>query len=599
LADWSSFTKQVKDASDIVAVVGSYLTVRPAGKIFKAVCPFHNDSRPSLQIDPKWQNFKCWSCGKQGSVFDFVMGMERIEFKEAVALLAQRAGIPTPSDGGEGSRRAVLLDAMKWATELYHDCLLNSEAGEEARRYLGERHLTGDTVRKWQLGFSPAAGDWLARRIEKSPVPVDVLVEVGLLTARSQGPGHFDRFRERVMFPIRDVRGQVVGFGGRILPTSPLADRLAKYINTSDTPLFSKSDLIYGLDKARLAGQSAGYLAVVEGYTDVLMAHQAGVGNVVATMGTALTPRHVRQLRRYVERVVLVFDADEGGQTGVDRALDLFVREDVELAIARLPAGLDPCDFLVARGAEPFKAALEGATNALDFKLDGILGETAGGVVGDRRAVESILGIVALVPEQAGPAAALKRDLVLNRVAQRFGLTTETLRSRLEEVRSKARERGDMASRERERPELTSKGGAAPADPLERELLEVLLADPLLVPTAKLDVPASEIGHPGLRRLLDGLYSLYDESLTPDLDTLRLRIADNAPLADFALRFQEVGLTHGDRPGWLRQILERFRERRRARQAKEVRGKLNATTDHDAALEQLKRLQQAAAAGPP
>jgi DNA primase len=599
LADWSGFTKQVKDASDIVAVVGSYLAVRPAGKIFKAVCPFHNDSRPSLQVDPKWQNFKCWSCGKQGSVFDFVMGMERLDFKDAVALLAQRAGIPMPSDAGEVSRRGALLNAMKWATELYHDCLLNSEAGEEARRYLGERHLTGDTVRKWQLGFSPASGDWLARRIDKAPVPVDVLVEVGLLNARSQGPGHFDRFRERVMFPIRDVRGQVVGFGGRILPTSPLADRLAKYINTSDTPLFNKSDLIYGLDKARLAGQSAGYLAVVEGYTDVLMAHQAGVGNVVATMGTALTQRHVGQLRRYVERVVLVYDADEGGQTGADRALELFVREDVELAIARLPAGLDPCDFLVARGAEPFKSALDAAKNALDFKLDGILGSSAGGVEGNRRAVEAVLGIVALVPEQSGPAAALKRDLVLNRVAQRFGLTAEMLRSRLDEVRSKARERSDVASREREKVELTSKGGAAPADPLERELLEVLLADPLLVPTAKLDVPANEIGHPGLRRLLDGLYSLYDEGLTPDLDTLRLRIADNAPLADFALRFQEVGLTHGDRPGWLRQIVERFQDRRRARQAKEVRGKLNATTDHDAALEHLKRLQQAAAAGPP
>jgi DNA primase len=599
LADWTGFTKQVKDASDIVAVVGSYLTLRPAGKTFKAVCPFHNDSRPSLQVDPKFQNFRCWACDKRGSVFDFVMGMERIEFKEAVALLAQRAGIPMPIDGGEGSRRAVLLDAMKWATDLYHDCLLNSEAGEEARRYLGERHLTGDTVRKWQMGFSPAAGDWLARRVEKAPVPVDVLVEVGLLTARTQGPGHFDRFRERVMFPIRDVRGQVVGFGGRILPTSPLADRLAKYINTSDTPLFSKSDLIYGLDKARLAGQSAGYLAVVEGYTDVLMAHQSGLGNVVATMGTALTPRHVRQLRRYVERVVLVFDADEGGQTGVDRALELFLREDVELAIARLPAGLDPCDLLVARGPEPFKATLEGATNALDFKLDGILETSAGGVENSRRAVEAVLGIVALVPEQAGSGAALKRDLVLNRVAQRFGLAVDTLKSRLDEVRSKARERSDVASRERDKLDLTSRGGAAPADPLERELLEVLLADPLLVPTAKLDAAVNEIVHPGLKRLLDGLYTLYDEGLTPDLDTLRLKIADNAPLADFALRAQEVGLTHGDRPGWLRQILERFRERRQARQAKEVRGKLNATTDHDAALEHLKRLQQATAAGPP
>ena len=282
------------------------------------------------------------------------------------------------------------------------------------------------------------------------------------------------------------------------------------------------------------------------------MAHQMGVGNVVATMGTALTPRHVRQLRRYAPRVVLVYDADEGGSTGVDRALELFVREDVELAIARLPAGLDPCDLLVARGAEPFKAALEMAADALDFKLDQILQGSAEGVEGGRRAVEAVLGVLALVPEQAGPAAALKRDLVLNRIAQRFALTVDTLRARLDEVRRTSRDRSDVVSRERERPEVTSRSGSAPADPLERELLEVVLADPMLVTTAKIEVAANEVAHPGLRRLLEGLYTLYDEGLTPDLDTLRLRIADNSRLADFALRAQEVGLMHADRPGWLR-----------------------------------------------
>lgn len=603
MADWSSWTKQVREASDIVAVVGSYLTLHPAGKIFKAVCPFHNDSRPSLQVDPKWQNFKCWSCGKQGSVFDFVMGMERVEFKEAVELLARRAGIPLPTTSGDSSGRAALLDAMRWAADLYHQCLLDSPLAEEGRRYLGERHLTGETIRKWQLGFAPSSGDWLTQQARKAPVEIDVLTKagVGLLGERSGGSGHYDMFRERVMFPIRDVRGQVVGFGGRILPASPYAIRVGKYINSCDSPLFSKSDLIYGLDQARLAGQSAGSLAVVEGYTDVLMAHQSGVTNVVATMGTALTSRHVRQLRRYVPRVVLVFDADEGGSTGVDRALELFVREDVDLAIATLPAGLDPCDLLAARGAEPFRDALTSATDALDFKLDQILAKEPGqGIEGSRRAVEAVLGVLALVPDMAGPAAAMKCDLVLNRVAQRFALTSETLRSRLDEIRRAAADRSTEANRERERPEVTSRGGAAPADPLERELLEVLLADPMLVGAAKAEVGTAEVTHPGLSRLLGGLYALYDEGQTPDLDTLRLRLADNPRLAEFALRAQEVGQTHADRSGWLRQILHRFGERRAARRAAEVQGKLNATTDPQAALELLKLLQERAAmAGPP
>ncbi len=601
MADWSSLTKQVKDASDIVAVVGSYLTLRPVGRVFKAVCPFHNDSRPSLQVDPNFQNFRCWSCGKFGSVFDFVMGMEKVQFRESLELLARRAGIPMPTDTAEGSRRALLLDAVKWAAQLYHDCLLESSSlADEARRYLGERHLSGDTVRKWQLGFAPASGDWLARQAADAPVPIDVLVEVGLLGERTERAGYYDRFRERVMFPIRDVRGQVVGFGGRILPTSAYASRAPKYYNSCDTQLFSKSDLMYGLDLARLAGQSAGCLAVVEGYTDVLMAHQMGVGHVVATMGTALTPKHVRQLRRYCPRVVLVFDADEGGQTGVDRALELFVREDVELAIARLPAGLDPCDLLVARGPEPFQTALSEAADALDFKLDQILRQSTEGVENGRRAVEAVLGVLALVPDQAGPAAAMKRDLVLNRIAQRFGLTIETLRGRLDQVRQVAREKTVQARGPADEIDVAAKAGAARADALERELLEVLLADPMLVPAAKLEVPVQEVSHPGLRRLLDGLYALYDEGLTPDLDTLRLRLADNSRLADFALRAQEVGLTHGDRSGWLRQILERFRERRATRRAVEVQGKLNATTDDEAAFALLRQLQQrAAVSGPP
>jgi DNA primase len=595
LADWSSLTKQVKDASDIVAVVGGYLTLHPAGKVFKAVCPFHSDSRPSLQVDPQWQNFKCWSCKKQGSVFDFVMGMEKVDFKEAMELLARRAGIRLPSDAGEGSRRALLLDAMKWAAQLYHDCLLNSPVADEARRYLGERHLTGETVRKWQLGFAPAVGDWMARQAKDGQFDEDVLVEVGLIGARTERPGYYDKFRERVMFPIRDVRGQVVGFGGRILPTSPYASRAAKYYNSSDTPLFSKSDLLYGLDLARLAGQTAGSLAVVEGYTDVLMAHQMGAGNVVATMGTALTPRHVRQLRRYASRVVLVFDADEGGSTGVDRALELFVREDVELAIARLPAGLDPCDLLAAQGPEPFKAALGEAADALDYKLDQILRDSTGGVEAGRRAVEAVLGVLALVPDQAGPAAAMKRDLVLNRIAQRFGLTVEPLRARLDEVRRQARDRVDAGRGRTEIVEMTAKGGSAQADPLERELLEVLLADPLLVAAAKVEILSREISHPGLRRLLEGMYTLYDEGSTPDLDSLRLRLADIPALADWALGAQEIGLKHSDRSGWLRQILQRFEERRAARQSRELRGKLNATMDHDAAVEQLRKLQQQSA----
>jgi DNA primase len=395
------------------------------------------------------------------------------------------------------------------------------------------------------------------------------------------------------MFPIRDVRGQVVGFGGRILPSSPFASRAAKYINTCDTPLFSKSDLIYGLDRAKLAGQAAGCLAVVEGYTDVLMAHQSGAAQVVATMGTALTGRHVRQLRRYAPRVVLVYDADEGGNTGVDRALELFLREDVELAVATLPDGMDPCDLLVARGVQPFEEALAVARDALDFKIQEVLDRPdTEGVVGSQRAVEAVLGILALVPDDAEPRALTKRDLFLNRVAQRFGLQPAVLRARLDQVRRARHDRAaDLVAVTAEVIEVRATGRAK-ADPLERELLEVLLADPPLVVAVKAELAADEVEHPGLRRLLQGLYDLLEERQSPDLDALRLRLADNPPLVAKALELQMVGRLHADRPGWLRAVLDRFRERRAARAAKEVQGKLNAARDPEAALDLLRQLQQ-------
>jgi DNA primase len=586
--------KQIKEANDIVKVIGGYIALQAAGSVYKGLCPFHNDSRPSFQVDPRWQNYRCWACGKKGDVFTFVQEFEKVDFREALELLAQRAGIRLRVDDAKAKSRARLLEAVRWAADLYHESLLNSEAAEAAREYLNERRLTGETIRTWLLGYAPLAGDWLAKQAGKAPVPVEVLVEVGLLAPSNYGTGYYDRFRDRIMFPIRDVRGQVVGFGGRILPNSPLASRAPKYYNSCDTPLFSKSDLIYGIDRAKLAGQTAGSLAVVEGYTDVLMAHQMGVANVVATMGTALTARHVQLLRRYSPRVVLVYDADEGGSTGVDRALELFLQEDAELAIATLPDGMDPCDLLVSRGVEPFGSALASAKDALDFKLDQALSVAAAeGVEGSRRAVETVLGVLALVPDSTGGPAALKRDLALTRVARRFGLREELVRERFAEVRARQQARATVPTGMAEEVvEVKRSARSAPADPLERELLQVLLADSSLVAVARTEIEPEEIEHAGLRRLLQGLYDLLDEGQTPDIDLLRFRLADNPGLMEKAVDLQMVGRLHQDRADWLSQALRLVAERREARRARQVVGEIHAAPTEEAAIEKLRLLQQ-------
>jgi len=593
--DW---VKQVKEANDIVDVVGGYLALKPAGSTFKGLCPFHNDNRPSFDVDPRRQRYRCWSCGKFGDVISFVQEHDRVSFSEALELLARRAGLTreNPRSAPHSQGRALMLDVVRWAAQQFHENLLDAPAdeAEQARRYLGERGLNGETVRRWGLGYAPRSGDWLVRLAEQNRISLELLERVGLIAPRTEQPGYYDRFRDRIQFPIRDVQGRAVGFGGRILPNSPYAARAPKYYNSTDTPIFSKGELLYGIDQARQPAQTAGYLAVVEGYTDVLMAHQMGVGQVVATMGTALSGRHVQKLRHFAPRVVLVFDADAGGDTGVDRALQIFAGHDLDLAIATLPDGMDPCDLLVARGPEPFRQALENAVDALEFKLSQVLGSGKAGaaapklsVEGQRRAVDAVLGIIALAPEMPGQAGMVKTQLMVSRIAHRLYLKEETVWARLEELRRRHREGASKG--------LEAESGApakrtARALPEERELLEVLLAEPNLVAVAMAEVPAGEVGHPGLRRILEGLYALQAAGEPPTLDQLRVDL-DPPDLAEHAFKLQEVGRINPDKAGWLGQILAHFRERRLQPVRQEIQNQLHAASDHAAALELLRQLQ--------
>ncbi len=602
MADDRVVVDQVKAANDIVDVVGGYLALRPAGRTFKGLCPFHDDSRPSFDVDPQRRRYRCWACGKYGDVISFVQEFEHVTFKEALELLARRAGISlepgvvTP----DGESRGVMLDVMRWAAHQFQECLLDSETlAEAARAYVAERGLRGETVRRWGLGYAPASGQWLLERAHADRVPLDVLQKVGLVAPRTQGPGYYDRFRDRLQFPIRDLRGQVVAFGGRVLPSSPLAGRGPKYYNSCDTPLFSKSEHLYGLDQARQAAEKAGYLAIVEGYTDVLMAHQLGVPQVAATMGTALNARHVRQIRRFVSRVVLVYDADVGGDTGADRALEIFAGSDVDLAVAALPPDMDPCDLLTREGPEAFRRVLESAADALEFKLTQVVTrEDATGVEGRRRVVDAVLGVIALAPPMPGQAGVVKTQLMVNRIARRLALKEETVWARLDELREQRRGNATTrGGRARPGPAAGEEGGAgqdpaprsAPAAPEERQLLEVLLADAALVGKAAAAVRPEEVEHPGLRRLLQGLYDLHGRGEPPTFDRLRAGL-DNARLAGKAIELQEVGLASPNREAWLRELLAYFRQRREKTVKQELHNQLHALDDHEAALAVLRRL---------
>ena len=673
--DQVNIASQVKEANDIVGVISSYISLSPAGSAFKGICPFHHDTRPSLHVNPKWQNFRCWACGKHGDVFTFTQEMEKINFREALELLAKRAGISLSVPSGADNYRQRLIEVTEWAAQQYRMMLLENPLAETARLYLGERKLHGNIVRSFGLGYAPLTGDWLVDEIRKKEISTTDAIQVGLIGERREEGGFYDRFRDRVLFPIRNLRGQSVGFGGRILPSSPFAARGPKYYNSPETPIFNKSELLYALDVARLPAAQEGNIVVVEGYMDVLMAHQHGIANVVATMGTALNIQHIALLRRTVPKVILVFDADAGGQSGVDRALELFISADVDLSIVSLPVGLDPCDWLIQEGSGPFRKALQKPIDALDFKINQLLNQDTSGVQGTQRTLDAILQIMTLVPEQSGQTVRVKQELIITRLAHRLGLRQETVWARLGELKNKKRKTvparnqnfgatnhssdGNSSSVNRtnsvgkvESPHRFSSGDKISQNSdivsanqsnhsssdnssneypqtqngnfhgrdggeqirvnefgnsakiksdirsestikipgLEKQLLELLLADGKLVSKAMAAITPADISHPDMRRLLECLYQIHQEGEFPNLDSLRM-ILDDPYLIARSLQLEEVGRLATDRERWLDQMIEEFRNKKTVADKKRIESQLTAVSDHQKAMELLKKLQ--------
>lgn len=588
----------VKQANDIVDVIGGYLALSKRGKTYKGLCPFHDDHRPSLDVDPIEQRYTCWACGKRGDVFTFIQEHEKLTFREALELLARRANIELkPGDRQAAQNRTRLLDLMKWAEGQYRLELLEA-AGTAARRYLlEERRLSMETLERYGLGYAPAEWDWLARRAG-AKWDADLLVTVGLCGRRADH-SLYDRFRDRIMFPIRDGRGQTVGFGGRILPGSAKAQDGPKYYNSADTPLFAKSRNLYGIDRARPAGEKAGYLAVVEGYTDVLMAHQLGVLPVVATLGTALNEEHIRHLRKFVNRVVLVYDADAGGQGGVNRALGLFVSQEVDLAIASLPAGLDPCDFLLQHGPEAFAKLLTQAEDALEFKLREVLAKyPQTSTEGQRLAVEEVLQVLALAPDTPRQDLAVKQELMLTRLARRFAVQVQTLARRLEEIR---RERQARLERQAQPPS----GGTEPPAPvvqtpggLERQVVQLMLRAPEWAARMREVLQPEDVGHPGIRRVLHEVFTLAAAGTPITLEGVLARLADVPRVAAAVSALYQEAPPNRNVSAWAEDLIAEFTRRRQAVEARRLREQLKSVPPGTAVPSDLLRRLQTARSEP-
>jgi DNA primase len=358
----SETIEAIRDRVDIVDLVGRYVALRRAGRSFKGLCPFHSEKTPSFQVNPELDIFHCFGCGEGGNAFGFLMRHENLTFPEAVRLLGREVGIEIPEAGTEGESGSGerLRDANELAQRVYRAALAGRE-GELARSYLAGRGLDLEAAERFGLGYAPDRWDAVASALARAKTPVELGERAGLLAPRRSG-GHYDRLRHRLTFPIRDVRGRVIGFGGRALAP----DQEPKYLNTPETPVFRKREAFYGLPDALEAIRRQGRAVVVEGYFDRIALERAGVAESLATCGTALTPEHARNLRRRTREVVLLFDGDDAGRRAALRSLEVLLPEGLRVRAGALPAGDDPDTFLAREGADALRRLVDEAPPALE-----------------------------------------------------------------------------------------------------------------------------------------------------------------------------------------------------------------------------------------
>jgi DNA primase len=484
--------QEIRERSDIVEVVSSYLPLRRSGANHQGLSPFHSEKSPSFNVNSVRQIFHCFGCGVGGNVFSFLMRMEGLSFPEAVRRLGERVGVeveaeaPTPEDERRREESERLVRINEVACDFYHQTLLEAAEGAAGRRYLKERGYGGEIAREFRLGFAPERWEALAGHLAgKGFDPRWARDILGLTRAGKEGRGDYDLFRRRLIFPIYDLRGQVVAFGGRVLD-----DSLPKYINSPESPLYHKGRILFGLFQARERMRQGGEGIVVEGYFDQLALHRAGFANAVATCGTALTEEHARLLKRYAQRVLLLFDQDSAGRKATFRAMDVLLAEGLPAAVVELDAGEDPDSFLRKRGVEAFRQRLAAARPVLEVFMEATLSAHGEGIEGRARAVAEIAAKLALLPSD------IERSLYVKALAQRTGLAEELLGSKARPrvrpaaqaavsppVPAAVREATGSAPGENRRPR--DAGAASRAQDL---LLQMLVAE------ARIRQQASEVG---------------------------------------------------------------------------------------------------------
>ncbi len=590
--EFSHFIRTVQSANDIVEVVGEHVALKRAGKNFMGLCPFHREKTPSFNVSPEKQIFKCFGCGAGGDVFKFIQRVLNIEFREAIEVLARRANIPLPEKGTkvsspDGLSKTDIFRINLWASKYFSHILWDSEAGEAGRKYLAKRGLTVDVCRTFSLGFSPLSGRGMLESGAKTGISPQQFVGAGLASVRANT--FYDMFRGRIMFPIFDALGNIVGFGGRTL-----GDDQPKYLNTPETSVFQKQRNLFGLFQGREAIQEKKQVVVVEGYTDCMAPFMVGTKNVVATLGTALTEQHVQTLRRYADQIVLVFDADQAGQKAADRALNVFLTMGVDVQLARVTSGKDPCDLVVAEGREAFESVILSAVGALEYKWHQ-LQERYNVSRSDqekRAAVDDLLNTVASC-DPYGRIDVIQKGMLMSRLATLLNVPVDELHGQLQRYR---RRTGGYA-REAKGGHAEAKGGEKPwvsESPLHsafRDVLQILVCEPGYISTVSELLKPEDFDPEVYQKVCRCLWQCH-EHLGEFTVTELLGTVEEADLADIITQLYREGSSKGNFAKTLEDAMRCIEDYRREQEAARIAASLGQTQSEDEMDRQLQALTE-------
>ena len=559
---------------NIAELIQGYIPLKRAGRNFKANCPFHHEKTPSFMVSPDRQIYHCFGCGESGNAFKFLMRHERLEFLEAVELLAKKAGVILPEIRKEDKTEVSLhtqLYKVNELTSLYYEGILNSPAAKSAQSYFIKRGIKQDTAKAFRLGFAPQAWDGLITHLRNKGIALSLLEKAGLILAKDGG-GYYDRFRNRVVFPILDLKSRVIGFGARVLD-----DTLPKYLNSPETPVYTKGNNLYGLNLSKDAIRDNDCAIIVEGYLDFIVPFQEGIRNIVASLGTALTPEQARIIRRYTHNVVVLYDPDKAGELASLRSLDIFIEEEMNVRVATLPEGSDPDSFVRKNGHAALNERIAAAESLFDYKLR---------VLKSRYNSRDIESKAKIASEILPTIAKLKNEVLraeyIKSLAQGLDVKEEALFAEFKKIKNPSS--GGL---------LSAKPAHKPIDihPTEKLLIKLMFEEEGLINRIKNHLEPSDFKDARVSRMMSIMFDLLEQGRDIKPNNLLNQLDDDNMFTLICESTFLPDITSEDREKIISECIERMKKKREDSRKVELHNRIK-DAQHSGDNEKVKLLMQ-------